>query len=69
VHHSATADAQGRFQLKGIPPGEHIVVATSVKEDLLAQPESERDPRKDGTKVTVAARSKQSLNLKIRQAR
>lgn len=65
--HSTTADAQGRFQLKRIQPGDHFVVATSGKEELAATPESEQDPRKDGTKINVSPHSKQGLNLKIRK--
>jgi hypothetical protein len=67
--HSATADSLGRFQRKGVQPGDHFIVATSGKESLLATPESEQDPRKDGTKVTVTAHSKHSLTLKLGKAR
>jgi hypothetical protein len=43
-------------------------VATSEIEGLVASPESREAPRKNGTKVTVGARSKQSVTLKIRNS-
>ena len=63
---SASTDQSGRYEFKGIPPGEYKVFAwDDVEPGIWHDPEVLRKYEKGGEPVTVRARQKESITLRL----
>ncbi len=63
---SARPDQQGRYQIKGLPPGEYLAVALEyVQEGTWNDPEYLESIRRYGQKFTLGEGASQSLALKL----
>ena len=61
----AWSDAAGHFHLRGLSPGEYLLVAFEELEDDLSDPEAMKKYEGRGESVTVEEGAKKSVTLKI----
>ncbi len=63
---SARPDQQGRYQIKGLPPGEYLAVALDyVQEGIWNDPEYLESIRRYGQKLALGEGASQSVALKL----
>ena len=63
---SSRPDQQGRFQIKGLPPGDYLAVAIDYVEDgMWNDPEYLESIRRYGQKFTLAEAASQTVALKL----
>jgi protocatechuate 3,4-dioxygenase beta subunit len=66
---AARADQKGRYQIKGLPPGDYLAIAIDYVEDgAWNEPEFLESLRQYAQRVTLDAVEPQSLSLKVRSA-
>src|SRR5204862_7196370 len=63
---SVRPDQQGRYQIKGLPPGEYLAVAVDYVEDgLWNDPEYLESIRRHGQRITLSDAESRTLSLKL----
>jgi protocatechuate 3,4-dioxygenase beta subunit len=66
---TASADQHGRYQLRGIPPGDYLLLAVPAADLQSAWGEGFHEQHEaHATKLSIAAQSKSAVNLKLAPA-
>ena len=63
---SARPDQQGKYEIRGLPPGEYLAVAIDyVEEGMWSDPEYLESIRRYGQKVSLTEGASQTISLKL----